>query len=67
VIAFSGNVFAEVRSLWTDGLLDYISDLWNFVDLFSNTFYVTWMGLRFTAVFVTWVRGQTILKLNYCL
>ncbi|XP_059479405.1 transient receptor potential protein-like [Neocloeon triangulifer] len=49
-----GNVFAEVRSLWCDGLLDYISDLWNFVDLFSNTFYLTWMGLRFTAVFVTW-------------
>ncbi|XP_065332028.1 transient receptor potential protein-like isoform X2 [Cloeon dipterum] len=49
-----GNVFAEMRSLWCDGLLDYITDLWNFVDLFSNTFYITWIGLRFTAVYVTW-------------
>lgn len=63
MIAFAGNVFAEMWALWSDGLLDYISDLWNFVDLFSNTFYITWMGLRFTAIFITWVRGGNFINL----
>ncbi|XP_043464170.1 transient receptor potential protein [Leptopilina heterotoma] len=45
-------VIGEIRSLWSGGLLEYISDLWNIVDFIQNTFYVLWMFLRATAWFV---------------
>ncbi|XP_034937713.1 transient receptor potential protein [Chelonus insularis] len=45
-------ISAEIRSLWSDGLLEYISDLWNIVDFIQNTFYVIWIFLRATAWFV---------------
>ncbi|XP_015596997.1 transient receptor potential protein [Cephus cinctus] len=45
-------VIGEIRSLWADGLLEYISDLWNIVDFVQNTFYVIWISLRMTAWFV---------------
>jgi hypothetical protein len=48
-------IYAEIRSLYNDGLMEYISDLWNIVDFISNTFYVSWICLRFTAWFTVWV------------
>ncbi|CAO1395343.1 unnamed protein product [Diamesa serratosioi] len=45
-------VWGEMRSLFADGLMDYISDLWNIVDFISNSFYVAWISLRFTSWFV---------------
>ncbi|KZC10761.1 PREDICTED: transient receptor potential protein [Dufourea novaeangliae] len=45
-------VMGEMRSLWSDGLLDYISDLWNIVDFIQNVFYVIWIMLRLTAFIV---------------
>ncbi|XP_033196840.1 transient receptor potential protein [Bombus vosnesenskii] len=42
-------VIGEMRSLWSDGLLEYISDLWNIVDFIQNMFYVIWVMLRITA------------------
>nr|XP_050860313.1 transient receptor potential protein isoform X5 [Vespula vulgaris] len=45
-------VVGEIRSLWSDGLIEYISDLWNIVDFIQNTFYVIWISLRMTAWFV---------------
>ncbi|XP_071877482.1 transient receptor potential [Bombus fervidus] len=42
-------VMGEMRSLWSDGLLEYISDLWNIVDFVQNMFYVIWIMLRITA------------------
>ncbi|CAK9815628.1 Transient receptor potential protein [Anthophora quadrimaculata] len=42
-------VTGEMRSLWSDGLLEYISDLWNIVDFIQNMFYVIWVTLRLTA------------------
>nr|XP_003705368.1 PREDICTED: transient receptor potential protein [Megachile rotundata] len=42
-------VTGEMRSLWSDGLLEYISDLWNIVDFIQNVFYVIWIMLRVTA------------------
>ncbi|XP_060831241.1 transient receptor potential protein [Bombus pascuorum] len=42
-------VMGEMRSLWSDGLLEYISDLWNIVDFVQNMFYVIWVMLRITA------------------
>lgn len=35
--------------------MEYISDLWNIVDIISNTFYVTWIGLRFTSWYIVQV------------
>lgn len=42
-------IWGEIRSLYSDGLLDYVSDLWNIVDFISNSFYVAWISLRFTS------------------
>ncbi|KAF4526038.1 hypothetical protein B566_EDAN000832 [Ephemera danica] len=44
----------EMRSLWKDGLLEYISDLWNIVDYCCNMCYATWLALRATSIFITW-------------
>lgn len=52
VYLISGLVWGEMRSLFADGLMDYISDLWNIVDFISNSFYVAWISLRFTSWFV---------------
>lgn len=42
-------ILGEIRSLWSDGLMEYISDLWNIVDFVQNIFYVIWIMLRITA------------------
>lgn len=47
-----GYIFGEIKALWSDGLLEYISDLWNIVDFISNSFYVMWMSLRFTSWYI---------------
>lgn len=73
-------IWGEIRSLYADGLIDYIADLWqvfisvscchlqcipdllfwlitsffncrNIVDFISNSFYVAWISLRFTAYY----------------
>ena len=41
-----------MKALYSDGLIEYISDLWNIVDFISNSFYVAWMTLRFTSWYV---------------
>lgn len=40
--------------------MDYIADLWNIVDIISNMFYVTWIGLRFTSFFLVQVGSERI-------
>ncbi|XP_050457755.1 transient receptor potential protein [Cataglyphis hispanica] len=49
VIYVISLIVGEIRSLWADGLIEYISDLWNIVDFIQNTFYVIWISLRITA------------------
>ncbi|OAD53838.1 Transient receptor potential protein [Eufriesea mexicana] len=49
VIYVISLVTGEMRSLWSDGLLEYVSDLWNIVDFVQNVFYVIWVMLRLTA------------------
>lgn len=44
-----------MKSLYAGGLMDYVSDLWNIVDCISNTFYVTWIGLRLTSWYLVQV------------
>lgn len=63
-IRFSaGLVFGEMQSLYNDGLMDYIADLWNIVDIISNMFYVTWIGLRFTSFFLVQVGSEIMYHL----
>ncbi|XP_055637159.1 transient receptor potential protein [Toxorhynchites rutilus septentrionalis] len=47
-------IWHEMKSLWNDGLLDYIADLWNIVDFISNSFYIAWISLRFTSWYTVW-------------
>ncbi|XP_026279150.1 transient receptor potential protein [Frankliniella occidentalis] len=42
-------VWNEMCSLWSEGLLEYIGDLWNIVDFCTNCFYMTWIFLRATS------------------
>ncbi|XP_046748257.1 transient receptor potential protein [Diprion similis] len=52
IIYIISLLFGEMKSLWSDGLLEYVSDLWNIVDFVQNVFYVIWISLRLTAWFV---------------
>ncbi|KAF7285045.1 hypothetical protein GWI33_012350 [Rhynchophorus ferrugineus] len=47
-------IWAEIRSLWADGLMEYISDLWNIVDFITNMMYVFWLVLRLTSWYICW-------------
>lgn len=55
VITSSGLIWAEIRALWTGGLVDYISDLWNIVDFITNMFYIAWISLRISAWYIVQV------------
>ncbi|XP_017145038.1 transient receptor potential protein [Drosophila miranda] len=54
-------ILEELKSLYSDGLFEYIMDLWNIVDYISNMFYVTWILCRATAWVIVhrdlWFRG----------
>ncbi|XP_076044385.1 transient receptor potential isoform X2 [Oratosquilla oratoria] len=52
IVYVQALVWAEIKSLWNDGLMDYISDLWNIVDYTTNMFFIAWICLRGTAVVV---------------
>ncbi|EFX85740.1 hypothetical protein DAPPUDRAFT_309057 [Daphnia pulex] len=47
-----GHIWAEVHSLWSDGLMEYITDLWNLIDFTSNSFFLAWIFLRGVAWFI---------------
>ncbi|XP_062537580.1 transient receptor potential protein [Armigeres subalbatus] len=47
-------IWHEIKSLWNDGLVEYLADLWNIVDFISNSFYIAWMSLRFTSWYTVW-------------
>lgn len=44
-----------MNALFSSGIAEYTSDLWNIIDFISNTFYVTWIGLRITSWYVVQV------------
>lgn len=52
---FQGLIWGEMRSLWSGGLLEYINDLWNIVDFITNSFYISWISLRFTSWYIVQV------------
>ncbi|XP_046395516.1 transient receptor potential protein-like [Ischnura elegans] len=45
-------IWSEVVTLWEDGLLEYIADLWNIVDWITNIFYTIWIMLRAVSWFI---------------
>ncbi|XP_050543563.1 transient receptor potential protein isoform X2 [Daktulosphaira vitifoliae] len=45
-------IWREAHSLYSEGLTEYISDLWNIVDFITNVFYVLWISLRFSSWFI---------------
>lgn len=52
-------IWGEMNSLYSSGIVDYVSDLWNVIDFISNSFYATWIGLRITSwglAQVSWFR-----------
>lgn len=49
-------IWGEIRSLYSDGLLEYVTDLWNIVDFISNSLFVMWMAMRFTSCYTVRVR-----------
>lgn len=57
---FTGLIWGEINSLYSSGLAEYIGDLWNIIDFISNTFHVTWIGLRITSWYVVQVSSQSV-------
>ncbi|TDG52296.1 hypothetical protein AWZ03_001126 [Drosophila navojoa] len=61
IMYIAALIFEELKSLYSDGLFEYIMDLWNIVDYISNMFYVTWILCRATAWVIVhrdlWFRG----------
>lgn len=55
---FTGLIWGEMNALFSSGLVDYMSDLWNIIDLISNSFYVTWIGLRITSWYLVQVSSS---------
>ncbi|KAG7304766.1 hypothetical protein JYU34_010121 [Plutella xylostella] len=52
IIYIASLIWAEIRSLWTGGIMEYISDLWNIVDFITNMFYIAWISLRISSWYI---------------
>ncbi|CAH0718988.1 unnamed protein product, partial [Brenthis ino] len=52
ILFIASLVWGEIRSLWENGLMEYISDLWNIVDFITNVFYIAWISLRFSSWYI---------------
>jgi transient receptor potential cation channel subfamily C protein 4 len=42
-------MWKEIKSVYEVGLEEYVSDLWNLADCFTNTCFIGWIVLRITA------------------
>ncbi|KAI4463480.1 transient receptor potential channel [Holotrichia oblita] len=60
ILYVASLIWGEMRTLWDGGIMEYISDLWNIVDFVTNMFYVMWISLRFSSIFVVWVSYSII-------
>lgn len=52
IIYIASLIWAEIRALWTGGITEYISDLWNIVDFITNVFYIAWISLRISSWYI---------------
>lgn len=55
VILILGHVWSEAHSLWSDGIGEYVADLWNLIDFTSNSFFLAWIFLRAVAWYIVQV------------
>ncbi|GAB6020472.1 hypothetical protein CHUAL_003162 [Chamberlinius hualienensis] len=46
-----GLIWAEIKQLWEDGLIEYIGDMWNIIDFVTNSLYVATIALRAVAYY----------------
>lgn len=60
----SGLVCAEIKTLYACGIIEYLGDLWNIIDFISNSFYVTWIGLRITSWYVVQVSERSRIEIQ---
>ncbi|CAA9995354.1 unnamed protein product [Nesidiocoris tenuis] len=51
-------IWSETKSLYRDGLLEYISDLWNIVDFITYFFYGIWIFMRATSWYIVQREGS---------
>ncbi|GIY17362.1 transient receptor potential protein [Caerostris darwini] len=58
VLFVIGFVWAEIKQLWEAGLHNYLLDMWNVADFFTNMLYLTCIGLRLSS----WIIVQRELK-----
>ncbi|XP_053616411.1 transient receptor potential protein isoform X2 [Plodia interpunctella] len=52
VVYIASLIWAEIRALWSGGITEYISDLWNIVDFITNMFYIAWISLRISSWYI---------------
>ncbi|KAL4713494.1 hypothetical protein ACJJTC_010479 [Scirpophaga incertulas] len=52
IVYIASLIWAEIRALWTGGIMEYISDLWNIVDFITNMFYIAWISLRISSWYI---------------
>lgn len=55
IYVFTGLIWREAHSLYSEGLIEYSNDLWNIVDFITNVFYMVWISLRFSSWFIVQV------------
>lgn len=41
-----GQIWDEVKQLWTVGIQEYVTDMWNIIDFVTNSLYVATVALR---------------------
>eukprot|EP00090_Calanus_glacialis_P035354 TRINITY_DN60378_c0_g1_i1.p1 TRINITY_DN60378_c0_g1~~TRINITY_DN60378_c0_g1_i1.p1 ORF type:complete len:1252 (+),score=238.87 TRINITY_DN60378_c0_g1_i1:183-3758(+) len=49
IVWVQGFLWAELKALWHDGLLEYMKNMWNLADLFCIGAFMNWIGLRAVA------------------
>ncbi|XP_071951202.1 short transient receptor potential channel 4-like isoform X2 [Antedon mediterranea] len=53
-----GYIWAEVKELWNNGFMEYMSDWWNILDFMTNSLYMSVIGLRVTAYCLTQFKAK---------
>ncbi|XP_059157751.1 short transient receptor potential channel 4-like isoform X3 [Physella acuta] len=45
----AGLMWSEIKQLWDEGAIEYIHDMWNILDFFTNSLYIATFTLRLLA------------------
>lgn len=49
IVWVQGLIWSELKSLWHDGLIEHLKNLWNLADIFAYGSFMAWIGLRVLA------------------